>query len=685
MDGQTKANKRPRGPMGGGGPMMMSVEKPKDFKGSIIKLLDSLKPFRVSIMITIVFAVLGTTFSIASPKILGNMTNQIVDDYISIKVFEAATSNLPDDIKLPEGTTIEKLPETLKSMVIEGKIRPDQLEKFSGASDANPTAKIPDNQLEKIKMLDLSKRPEMRYDLLYKTALVLVMLYIASTVFGFIQGWIIAGVTQKLVLKFRGDISQKINRLPIKYFDKHSYGDLLSRVTNDVDTVAQSLNQSLSQIITSITMLIGIVIMMISISVQMTLVAVLTLPIGFAFIIFITKNSQKHFKNQQSQLGELNGHIEEIYSGQTIVKAFSGEEKASKRFSNINMRLHDSSWKSQFLSGLMMPIMHFISNLGYVASTVLGGWLAINGKISIGDIQAFIQYVNQLNNPMVQVAQIMNVLQSTVAASERVFEFLEEEEELSDAESLEFTKNIRGEVEFKNVVFGYSAKNDVIKNFSVRVKPGQKVAIVGPTGAGKTTVVNLLMRFYDPRSGSILIDGIDTKSVKRADVRKQFGMVLQDTWLFSGTIHDNLTYGDLKADRTSVMKSAKAAHVDHFVQSLAHGYKTVLDGDSDGISVGEKQLLTIARAMLADAPMMILDEATSSVDTRTEVLIQEAMEKLTHGRTSFIIAHRLSTIRNADLILVMDKGNIIEQGHHKELMRAGGFYANLYNSQFVEE
>lgn len=667
----------------------MASEKPKNFKASLGKLIRALSIYKVLIILTVVFAMASTIFGIASPKILGNMTNQIVDDYIAIKAYDGVVEGLPSGIRLPKGTTIETLSETIESMVRSGELTDIQMKELSErrqqSEETNGLERVPEAQLDKIKTLDLSEKPVMHYDLLIKTALILVGLYVASAVFGFVQGWVIAGVTNKVVRKFRKDLSEKINRLPIGYFDRHPYGDTLSRVTNDVDTVAQSLNQSLSQVVTSITTLVGIIAMMVSISVQMTFIAVLTLPIGFAFIAFVTKNSQKHFKNQQDYLGELNGHIEEIYAGQTIVKAFSGEGKAIKQFNKVNERLHTSAWKAQFLSGLMMPIMHFISNLGYVASVVAGGWLAINGRISIGDIQAFIQYVHQLNHPMVQVAQIMNVLQSTVAASERVFDFLEEGEETEETKDLESLGETLGEVEFRNVVFGYGDGKDVIKGFSAKITPGQKVAIVGPTGAGKTTVVNLLMRFYDPKAGQILIDGVDTRTMRRSDVRKQFGMVLQDTWLFNGTINENLTYGDLEAKRSKILRASKAAHVDHFVQSLPQGYKTVLDEDSDNISVGEKQLLTIARAMVAERPMMILDEATSSVDTRTEVLIQDAMEKLTKGRTSFVIAHRLSTIRNADVILVMNDGNVVEQGNHTELMKQNGFYANLYRSQFAKE
>jgi ATP-binding cassette subfamily B protein len=611
---QTKQTQRPRF---GGGPVRLGTDKPKNFSVSLKKLLKTLKPFRVAIILTIIFSAVGTIFTIVSPRLLGDMTNQIVSDFIAIR------SGVP------------------------------------GAS--------------------------MQYDVLLQTVGTLIILYGLSVLFSSIQGFIIAGVTNKLVRKYRKQLSEKINRLPIKYFDRHQYGDTLSRITNDVDTIAQSLNQSLSQIITSVTMLVGIVIMMLSISLPLSIVAFFTIPVGFIFVAIITKKTQHHFKDQQNYLGSLNGHIEEVYAGQTIIKAFSGEAKALKKFNYENSKLFTSAWKSQFFSGLMMPIMNFISNIGYVACVVLGGWLAIEGKIRLGDIQAFIQYVSQLNQPMVQVAQIMNVLQTTVAAAERVFDFLEEPEETPDPVDAIVLDKVRGDIEFKNVVFGYEPDKDIIKNFSAKIKAGQKIAIVGPTGAGKTTIVNLLMRFYDPKSGSITIDGVDTRSMTRASVRTNFGMVLQDTWLMHGSILENLKYGDFKADETVVKQAASAAHVSHFVEALPHSYDTRIDEDSEIVSAGEKQLLTIARAMVADAPMMILDEATSSVDTRTEHLIQSAMEKLTLGRTSFIIAHRLSTIREADLIIVMNEGKIVEQGTHKTLLAKNGFYATLYNSQFVEE
>ncbi|MBU6389751.1 ABC transporter ATP-binding protein/permease, partial [Patescibacteria group bacterium] len=521
------------------------------------------------------------------------------------------------------------------------------------------------------------------YDVLGNYAMELIALYVLSSLFSYIQGWIMTDISQKVTYQFRRDISLKINKLPLKYFDTRTHGEVLSRVTNDVDTVSQTLNQSLTQIVTSVTMILGILAMMFSISWIMTLVSLVILPLSFGMIGAIVKRSQRYFKQQQDSLGEINGHIEEMYSGHVIMKVFNGQDRSIAKFQKINTELYHSAWKSQFLSGLMMPLMMFIGNLSYVSVAVVGGWLAVNGKVNIGDIQAFIQYVNQFNQPIIQTANIANVLQSTAAAAERVFEFLAEEEEIPDTAHPVELESVTGRVEFDNVHFGYNPDKEIIKGFTASIQPGQRIAIVGPTGAGKTTMVNLLMRFYDVTSGAIKVDGVDVREMKRADLRRLFGMVLQDTWLFNGTIKENLAYAKPDATEEEVVESAKTAHVDHFVHSLPHGYQMVLDEEANNISQGEKQLLTIARAMLANPPMLILDEATSSVDTRTEVLIQKAMDRLMKGKTSFVIAHRLSTIRDADLILVMRDGNVIEQGTHTELLSANGFYASLYNSQFV--
>jgi len=510
----------------------------------------------------------------------------------------------------------------------------------------------------------------------------LMCLYVTSAIFSFIQGYIMTGVSQKLTYRLRKEISEKINRMPMNYFDTRTHGEVLSRVTNDIDTLSQSLNQSATQIITSFTTIIGVLIMMLSISPLMTLVALLILPISLGLISTIVKRSQRHFKNQQEYLGHVNGQVEEVYGGHNIVKAFNKEADVIKEFDETNEILYQSAWKSQFFSGMMMPIMQFVGNLGYVAVAILGGYLAIKKTIEVGDIQSFIQYVRNFTQPITQVAQVANMLQSTAAASERVFEFLEGEEEDQFAQNPVSVEGLEGNVEFDHVHFGYNADKIIINDFSAKVKQGQKIAIVGPTGAGKTTMIKLLMRFYDVNSGAILIDGHNLKDFNRGELRQMFGMVLQDTWLFHGSIKENIRYGKLDATDEEVIEAAKAAHVHRFVQTLPNGYDMELNEEASNVSQGQKQLLTIARAILADPKILILDEATSSVDTRTEVRIQKAMDNLMRGRTSFIIAHRLSTIRDADLILVMKDGDIIEQGNHEELLKQNGFYAELYNSQF---
>lgn len=512
--------------------------------------------------------------------------------------------------------------------------------------------------------------------------LFLLGLYIVSAIFSFIQGIIMSGISQKICYNLRKDLSEKINRMPMKYFDTKTHGEVLSRFTNDIDTLGQSLNQSMTQLISSITMLLGALIMMLSISIPMTIVALLILPISLGLIMTIVKKSQKYFKDQQKFLGNVNGQVEELYGGHSIVKAFNREEKSIEEFNEINNNLYGSAWKSQFLSGMMQPIMMFIGNLGYVAVSLMGGWLVIRKAIEVGDIQSFIIYVRNFTQPIAQVAQVTNLLQSTAAAAERVFEFLDEEEEDQIVPNAVSVKGLDGRVDFDHVHFGYNENKTIINDFTAHIRPGQKVAIVGPTGAGKTTMIKLLMRFYDVNSGEILIDGHNVKDFNRTELREMFGMVLQDTWLFNGSIMDNIRYGRLDATDEEVIEAAKAAHVHHFVKTLPDGYKMELNEEGSNVSQGQKQLLTIARAILADPKILILDEATSSVDTRTEVLIQKAMDNLMKGRTSFVIAHRLSTIRDADLILVMNEGDIVEQGSHEELLAKGGFYAKLYNSQF---
>ncbi len=511
-------------------------------------------------------------------------------------------------------------------------------------------------------------------------------IYIISSLFSYIMGWIMSRVSTNITYRFRKDISRKINKIPLKYYDKTTHGEVLSRITNDVDTISQTLSQSLTQIITSVVSVIGVLIMMFSISWQMTLVALLILPISMIIVSFIVKRSQKHFKTQQEYLGHINGHVEEMFSGHMVMRAFNGEKKSIEHFEKNNNELYTSAWKSQFLSGLMMPMMRFITNIGYVGITILGGWLAVRKLVTIGDIQAFIQYINHFTQPIMQIANISNILQQTAAAAERVFEFLDEDQEIAETGNPVKPQSVNGAVEFRNVHFGYDPEKPIINNFSAEARPGQKIAIVGPTGAGKTTMVKLLMRFYDVDTGSIMVDGLDIRDFTREDLRKNFGMVLQDTWLYFDSIMENIRYARPEATDEEVFTAAKAAHADHFIHTLPDGYNMVLNEEPPNISQSQKQLLTIARALFANPKILILDEATSSVDTRTEILIQKAMDNLMADRTSFVIAHRLSTVKNADLILVMNDGDIVEQGKHQELLSSGGFYADLYNSQFdVEE
>nr|WP_312258174.1 ABC transporter ATP-binding protein [Romboutsia ilealis] len=609
-----KGMKRPGGM--GGGHMKMGQEKAKDFKGTMKKLISYLSPYKLAILLVIVFAIGSSVFNIVGPKILGNATT---------KIFEGLVSKVSNS---------------------------------GGGID---------------------------FDAIFRTLTILASLYIISSIFSFIQTFITSDISQKVSYNLRKSISEKINKLPLNYYDRKTNGEVLSRVTNDIDAISQNLNQILSQMITASTTLIGVLIMMLSISVTMTLVSLIVIPLSLVMIMFVVKKSQKHFRAQQEYLGHTNGHIEEMYSGHNIMKAFNGEEKAIEEFDKLSDTLYNSAWKSQFLSGMMMPIMTFIGNLGYVIVAIMGGFLAIRNKIQVGDILAFIQYVRSFMQPIAQTAQIANVMQQTAAAAERVFEFLEEEEVVEDVKDPISTEGIEGAVEFEHVRFGYNEDKIIINDFSINIKPGQKVAIVGPTGAGKTTIVKLLMRFYELNGGKILIDGHDYRDFTRNDLRKVFGMVLQDTWLFNGSIMENIRYGRLDASDEEVIEAAKLAHAHHFIKTLADGYNMEINEEADNISQGQKQLLTIARAILSDPKILILDEATSSVDTRTEVLIQQAMENLMEGRTSFIIAHRLSTIKNADVILVMKDGDIVEQGNHEELLKSKGFYSELYNSQFEEE
>ena len=668
MSQQSSLKSRPsgvrRGPMGGpvaGG----GTERAKDFRGTVRTLLRYLRTFRWQLVLVVGLTIISTLFAIISPKLLGNATNQIVDDYTRLRTYDAIHEKLPAGAAIPAGMTGEQ---------------------FMASPQGRQLAEaLPVSARDTVKTLDLGRRPTFHYDAILSIVLWLIGLYVISALCRYGQAWLMTNITQKLTYQLRRDISEKINRLPLRYFDTQTHGEVLSRITNDVDTVSQTLTQSLSQMMSAVVMLVGIMGMMLSISWLLTVVALLVVPLSMGLIVMITRRSQTQFIRQQDELGELNGHIEEMYAGHQVMRAFRGQERSLKTFRQINQRLFSSAWQSQFLSGLMYPVMNVVGNIGYVGVAVLGGWLAIEGRIKIGDIQAFIQYMQQFNQPIAQTANIANVVQSTAAAAERVFEFLEEPAEAPDPVPATTLPVVRGEVEFRDVVFGYDTKTPVIRHLSAHIRPGQRVAIVGLTGAGKTTLVNLLMRFYDIDSGQILIDGVDIAQMTRSSVRQLFGMVLQDTWLFHGTIRDNLRYGNPEASEAELLAVARDAHVDHFVRSLPGGYDMVLDEAATNMSQGEKQLLTIARAMLAKTPMLILDEATSSVDTRTEVLIQQAMDTLMQHKTSFVIAHRLSTIRDADLILVVKDGNIIEQGTHDELLAQSGFYAELYRSQFAEE
>ena len=606
------SGQRRRGPMGGHGPGMRPTEKAKDFKGSMGKLFRYMSRYKLRFVMVFIFAVAGTVFNIAGPKILGKATTELFNGLVA---------------------------------------------KVNGTGGIN---------FGKIGMI-----------LLWTLGL-----YLASACFSFIQGWIMTGISNDVTYNLRKDISKKINKLPLNYFESRTNGEILSRVTNDVDTLQMSLNQSLTQLITSVTTLIGVFIMMLSINVWMTLAALLILPVSMFIIQTVMKHSQKYFQDQQSYLGKVNGQIEENFGGHNVVRVFNKENDVVEEFEKDNQKLYESAWKSQFFSGMMMPIMQFVGNLGYVMVALLGGVFVIKKSIEVGDIQSFFQYIRNFTQPIQQIAQVTNLLQSSVAASERVFEFLEEPEESQNEKNPVDVNTLTGDVQFEHVKFGYNPDKIIINDFSADVKDGQKIAIVGPTGAGKTTMVKLLMRFYDLNGGSIKVDGYDIKDFNRSSLREMFGMVLQDTWLFSGTIMENIRYGRLDATDEEVIAAAKAAHVHNFIMQQPGGYDMVLDEETSNISQGQKQLLTIARAILANNKILILDEATSSVDTRTEVRIQKAMDNLMKGRTSFVIAHRLSTIKDADLILVMKDGDIIEQGNHEELLAKKGFYADLYNSQF---
>lgn len=604
---------------GPGGSLGKPVEKAKNFKGTLFRLLSYLKPQRIKFITVFIFAILSTIFSIVGPKIMGKGVT-----------------------KIGEGFAAKMMAIKLNQPI-----------------------------------------PSLDFKYIGQIVLILLGLYIISSAFSYLQQYIMAGVAQKTVYNMRKEVDEKLSRLPLKFFDSRTHGEILSRVTNDFDNISTTLQQSLTQLITSLVTIIGVVVMMLSISPLLTLIVILTLPLYVLVTMNIAKHSQKQFADQQKSLGELNGHVEEMYTGHRIVKAFGREDESIETFKAINARLYTTGYKAQFISGIIMPLMRFVSNLGYVIVCVVGGVFATRGTITIGDILAFIQYSRQFTMPIVQTANIANIIQSTVASAERVFELLDEVEELPDHANAKVIPFPKGEVRFENVDFSYKVEEPLIKNMNIDVKQGNTIAIVGPTGAGKTTLVNLLMRFYEIDTGKITIDGVDIRDIKRGALRSMFGMVLQDTWLFNGTIMENIAYGREGATDEEVRQAARAAHAHHFIKTLPEGYNTLLNEEASNISQGQKQLLTIARAILADPAILILDEATSSVDSRTEVYIQRAMTELMKGRTSFVIAHRLSTIRDAELILVMNKGSIIEMGNHEELLAKNGFYADLYNSQFA--
>ncbi len=626
---------RPGGP---GGHMMGPVQKAKDFKGTLKRLTGYLKPEKYRFIAVFFLAVASTVFSIVGPKIMGKATTKLADGVLAkyayfMRLYTAIQENMPVAV-----------------------------------------------------INNLKKQPIPGFDFGYigKILLLLVALYVISALCSYVMGYIMSGVSQNTVYRMRNDVKDKLDQLPLKYFDSRTYGEILSRVTNDMDNIATTLQQSLVQLITSFITVAGILIMMLTISPLMTLIALVSLPVSMLITVQVTKRSQKYFAAQQKCVGEINGHVEEMYAGHKIVRAFGHEEDSIAKFKEINDRLYQVGWKAQFMSGVIFPALNFVSNIGYVLICVVGGLLVAHKKIEIGDIQAFIQYTRSFTHPIIQVANIANVLQSTVASAERVFEILDEEEQVPDREGAAVIEIPRGRVRFEHVKFGYKEDEPLMEDLNMDVQAGSTVAIVGPTGAGKTTLVNLIMRFYEVQGGRITVDGVDVKDMKRGDLRTMFGMVLQDTWLFNGTIRDNIAYGREGASEEEIISAARAANADHFIRALPEGYGTILNEEASNISQGQKQLLTIARAILADPAILILDEATSNIDTRTEILIKRAMNSLMKGRTSFVIAHRLSTIRDADLILVMNQGAIIEQGTHDELLAAAGFYAELYNSQFSE-
>ena len=655
------------GPMGKGPGFAGVADKPKDFSKTLKRLIKYIGKYNKVILLVVFVLICSTILSTLSPKVLGKATTELGNNVIQkvgYSQIQGYLANLPEQVRnqIPEGATVQ----TLIDMNL-----------------------ISDDVAEKLPVIardiSLTVEPTINYNYIGKILLIILAMYFTSALFTYISTRSMAYIAQKVTYSLRKEIDEKLDRLPLKFFDKHTHGEILSRVTSDVDMVSSTLEQTIVQILQSVFTIIGILVMMISISLSMAGVAILIVPVSLIFISGIIKISQKYFIRQQKVIGELNGQVEETYSGNLVIHAFNMQDEEIKQFGKMNNELYRCGWKSQFLSGLMHPLMNFMGNIGYVAVAVAGGYLAINGTITVGNIQSFIQYNRQFNQPITQIAQISAMLQSMVAAAERIFEFLEEPEELETAKGNIDTSKLKGNIEFNHVNFGYNPEKTIINDFNCSVKEGQKIAIVGPTGAGKTTMVKLLMRFYDVNKGEILVDGHNIKDFNRGELRKMFGMVLQDTWLFGGTVKENIKYGREDATDDEVIQAAKAAHVHHFIKTLPNGYNSVLNEESTNVSAGQKQLLTIARVILADPKILILDEATSSIDTRTEIQIKDAMDNLMKGRTSFIIAHRLSTIKNADLILVMNHGDIVEQGNHEELLARNGFYADLYNSQFDEE
>ncbi len=747
MSEQSKIKDRGRGGgpggFGGGGHFGAPVQKAKDFKGTLKRLIKYLKPHTLNLIMVLVFAIASTSFTIAAPKIMSKAMNKLQDGYMAKMMLEkmseaqkAAVDQINKQMKQAQQAQMQQMQKSANGANVPAQQQAAMQQQAAQQQQMQQQAKIDPEaakaiqeflklpMLDKVKdadqkadivkkMLDLSKKmpgqkqagaknvkltkeqidgavraireTNGKYDFHYiaTIALMLLGMYVISSIFSLIMGLVMSGVAQKTVRDLRREVDQKLARLPLKYFDNHPFGDILSRVTNDLDTVANTLQQSLTQIITSVITIIGYIIMMLTISPILTLIMLATLPLYVLSTAVIAKKSQVYFASQQKELGDLSGHVEEMYTGHKIVKAFGRETDSINRFKEINQNLNDAGWKAQFVSGMMFPLMNFVSNLGYVGICIVGGVWITKNILGIGDILAFIQYSRSFTMPIAQTAQIANVIQSTVACAERVFEILDESEEIPDSTDAKVIEFPKGEVRFEHVDFKYKEEVPLIEDMNLDVHPGHTIAIVGPTGAGKTTLVNLLMRFYEINAGKISIDGVDIRDIKRSDLRKMFGMVLQDTWLFNGTIKDNIAYAKQGATMEEIVRAAKAAHADHFIRTLPDGYNTVLNEEATNISQGQKQLLTIARAILADPTILILDEATSSVDTRTEVLIQKAMSNLMKGRTSFVIAHRLSTIRDAETILVMNKGTIIEMGNHRELLAKGGFYADLYNSQFT--